>query len=427
VRAKLDERGPFDMVWLTVNTPAAPASYRLSAELSRAGVLTVIGGIHASVRADEAARYARCVVTGEAEGVIDLLLADYDARGTIAPSYKGGNRSDLAHLPYARWDKLGYRPAVLPVQTSRGCRNACAFCSTTRFQGTRRRHRPPQEIVAEIQHYRESGFLGGTTIFFTDNNIVSDSDHRRNKTDTSYARELFEALIPLQIKWAGQGEIGLADDRELVELAALSGCQTLLVGFETLDQNNLGDVHKPSNTVDRYVEQIRVLHEWGISLIGCFIFGLDQDTPDVFDKTLAFIQKHIDTPQLSIMTAYPGTALHRRLTRESRILHEDWSRFDILNVTHRPARMTPQELCDGFADLSRRTYALPRIVARAARFACGVRFGPAVHESWIERFARVVGPNVYYRALAHYIRPSIEPTAEYFSASELAAHRGKAA
>jgi hypothetical protein len=127
------------------------------------------------------------------------------------------------------------------------------------------------------------------------------------------------------------------------------------------------------------------------------------------------------------MTAYPGTALHRRLTRESRILHEDWSRFDILNVTHRPARMTPQELCDGFAGLSRRTYALPRILARATRFACGVRFGPAVHERWIERFARVVGPNVYYRALAHYIRPSIEPTADYFSASELAAHRGKAA
>jgi radical SAM superfamily enzyme YgiQ (UPF0313 family) len=399
VREALGRHGPFDMVWFTINTAVAIATYAVCRELTRSGITTVLGGIHASTLPEEAAHFATTVATGEGEGAVGLILKDWDDHHELAPRYDGGRSPELSALPEPLWEKLGFNPLILPMQTSRGCTNACAFCSTTRFQGSRRRHRPIHEIVEEIQRHRDAGRLEGTTIFFTDNNIVSDSNHRRGIRDTRYARQLFEALIPLGISWAGQGEVNLADDTELVELAALSGCQTLLVGFESLDQANLADVQKPSNTVDRYAGQIETLHRWGISLIGCFIFGLDHDKPAVFGATHRFIQKHIDTPQLSIMTPFPGTALFKRLNREGRILHRDWSQYDITKVTFRPKNMTAEELESGFADLGRRTFRFPSILARAARFASSVRSGPALEEKWISRMARVLAANLYYRKI----------------------------
>lgn len=135
----------YDMVWFTSVTPTAPAVYRLSEKARAAGTKTVIGGIHATTCPDEAARFCDAVVIGEGEVAVPQILADYDRDGTLALRYQGGRDISLATLPVPRWHDAtiaDYAPWVVPVQTSRGCRNACYFCSTTRFQGARRRHRP---------------------------------------------------------------------------------------------------------------------------------------------------------------------------------------------------------------------------------------------------------------------------------------------
>lgn len=405
----------YDMIWFTCVTPTAPAIYRLADRARARGCPVAIGGIHATMLPDEVAEHADAVILGEGEAVVDALLADFDRDGRLAPRYKGGCDAALDSLALPDWranpSVVDYAPWVVPVQTSRGCRNACHFCSTTRYQGAARRHRPVQEIVAEIEALREQGVLTpDKVIFFTDNNIVSDSDHRRGVRDTRYARELFEALIPLDVLWVGQGEINVADDAELVELMARSGCFQLLIGFESISGDNLDAVGKPSNNVDHYVEQIAQLQRHGISLIGCFIFGLDHDTPEVFERTARFIERTIDVPQLSILTPFPGTLQYRQMKREGRILHEDWSQYDITHVCYEPKGMSAARLEEGYRWMAQRIFSYPAVIKRALRAATR----PLVYQhpqlSFRSRLSSVLAPNLVYRALTRVGRDDIAGT-----------------
>ena len=391
-------------VLLTANTPSTPATYRIADRLRARGVPTAIGGIHASVLPAEAGRHADAVVVGEAETALGTLLDDLEEHGRLAARYLGGRARTLERLPVPRWQDaasgIDLCPWLVPVQTSRGCRNACAFCSTTGFQGARRRHRPVEDVVAEIRELQERGILTSEkTVFFTDNNIVSDSDHRRGVVDKSYARSLFAALSPLGISWVGQGEIGLADDPELLEAAVQSGCHMLLVGFETLVQQNLGTVGKPCNRVEDYARQIDQLHRYGVALIGCFIFGMDHDTPETCEASFPFIDRYIDIPQLSVMTPFPGTALYRKLEREGRIIDRDWSHYDITHVVFRPAGMSVAELEEGYRWICERLYTHAAILKRALRYAFTKTvpgLNPLPRSS---RFSSVLATNLVYRQL----------------------------
>lgn len=396
--------GGYEMVWFTSVSTTAPAVYRLSHRARRAGAVTVIGGIHATLLPDEAGLHADAIALGDGERIVGEILADFDAGAGLRPRYQGGRDTSLEQLPLPRWEDAqvrDYAPWVVPVQTSRGCRNACHFCSTTRFQGAARRHRPPQEIVDEIKALQERGVLTPEkVIFFTDNNIVSDTDHRRGVRDTRYARSLFEALIPLDVLWVGQGEIGVGDDRELTELMARAGCIKLLVGFESIDDKNLGSVGKHSNDVATYVRQIEMLHRYGISIIGCFIFGLDHDTPDVFARTREFIDRHIEVPQLSMLTPFPGTLQYRQMKREGRILHEDWSQYDITHGVYRPRAMSIDALEAGYRAIARHLYTYPNILRRALRHALRPTAYTHPQMSFKNRLTSVLAPNLVYRTLS---------------------------
>ncbi|MBI5503117.1 MAG: B12-binding domain-containing radical SAM protein [Deltaproteobacteria bacterium] len=392
-----------DVVLFTVNTPAAPATYRIADGLRARGIPVVLGGIHVTMLPAEAALHADGIATGEGEAVIDELLDDLEHAGRPRPVYRGGRIESLAGLPLPRWphpSEADVCPWVIPLQTSRGCRNACSFCSTTRHQGAQRRHRPVEDIIAEIRACRESGLFNPDKAFFlTDNNSVSDSDHRRGLRDTTYAKSLFRALRPLSVTWTGQGEISVADDPELVDLLAAAGCRTLLVGFESLDQHNLGAVGKVGNHVEDYIRRIEVLHRHGIQLIGCFILGLDNDTTDVFDRTADFVQRYIDIPQISVLTPFPGTAQFARMEREGRILHKDWSRYDISHVVYRPLRMSPEELELGYRRTMEKVFSWTRMLVRSTRRA----FHPldpgaprvSAHSKWLSTLA----PNLVYGSL----------------------------
>jgi radical SAM superfamily enzyme YgiQ (UPF0313 family) len=394
-----------DVVLFTVNTPAALATYRIADGLRRRGVHVVLGGIHVSMLPAEAARHADGIATGEAETMIDDLLADLEHAGGPRPRYEGGRIASLAGLPLPRWPKPPQEdacPWVIPLQTSRGCRNACSFCSTTRHQGAGRRHRPVEDIVAEIEAYKASGvFTGDKAFFLTDNNSVSDSDHRRGLRDTTYAKALFRALAPQHVTWTGQGEISVADDPELLDLLASAGCRTLLVGFESLDQKNLGAVGKVGNTVENYIRRIEALHDHGIQLIGCFILGLDNDTPDVFDRITDFVQRYIDIPQISVLTPFPGTTQFARMEREGRILHQDWSRYDITHVVYRPLGMSPEELDAGYRRMQSRLFSWPWMLGRATRRALH-RLGPTAQRTTpTGRWLSTLAPNLVYGSLSH--------------------------
>ncbi len=344
-----------DLIAITALTPTAPRAYEIADEFKRRGKKVVLGGVHPSLMADEALTHADAVVIGEAEETWPALLADLE-NGKMEQFYSAEHKPDLAGLPFPRRD-LMKEDAYLnipKVETSRGCPFRCSFCSTTVFYGPRMRFRPVEEVVAEVKA------ADHRFVFFTDNNITA------NK---GYAKRLFKALAPVGIFWLSQGSLDMADDAELMQLAAESGCVGMLVGFESLSDENIAEMGKnASNRVEEYEDKIRIFHKHKIGLIGCFVFGFDGDDQAVFKKTIKFIRRtNIDCPQLTVLTPYPGTSLRAQLEAEDRIIHSRWEKYDVGNVAYIPKKMTPEELQAGYNKMCRKVYSTPSIVMRGLR------------------------------------------------------------
>lgn len=322
-----------DLVGISCLTGTAPRAYQIADSFRARGVPVVLGGVHVTLLPDEATTHADAIVTGFAEQAWPQLLRDF-AGGRLKPVYHGEN-TDLAGLPRPRRDlqrRFGY---MMPntVLATRGCKGACDFCTVPAVPfGWRTR--PVGEVVDEVRELRGRRFV------FSDVSLAEDRE---------YARELFTAMIPLGKRWGGLVTTRAARDDELLDLMAESGCRYLLLGFESLDGACLKEMHKGFNRIETYREIVTGLHRRRITVQGCFIFGLDNDTTAVFDRTVAMVDDlKIDIPRFAVYTPYPGTRAFERLTREGRLLHHDWRLYDTQHVVFRPARMTVQELETGF-------------------------------------------------------------------------------
>ena len=200
----------------------------------------------------------------------------------------------------------------------------------------------------------------------------------------------FRALTPLRLQWYGLATVLLADDEELLELAARSGCKGLLIGLESISPRNLRQSHKGFNSPEKYARLVERLHDHGIALQGCFVFGLDDDGPDVFLKTAEFaVQARIDLPRFAIVTPFPNTALYKRLESEGRILTRNWELYDGQHVVFQPAKLSIEELQQGTEAAWKHAYSVRSIARRIAH-------SPA---SWPVK----LGTNLGYRFYAHHL------------------------
>jgi radical SAM superfamily enzyme YgiQ (UPF0313 family) len=347
----IDFNEPTDLVAITMLTPMAPRAYEIATLFRQRGVKVVLGGVHATHMPEEAAKYADAVVIGEAENVWTQLLADFK-NGQLKKFYSSDIKPDLKGLPIPHHNlvKSEFYVDVPKVETSRGCPYRCSFCSTTAMFGNRMRYRPISEVINEIKA------LKARFVFFTDNNIVG---------NPRYAKEFFKALIPLKIRWISQGSLNIARDLELLKLAAKSGCVGILVGIESLVQEALAAMGKRVNKVSQYAREIKRIHQHGIGLIGCFVFGFDQEDASVFKKTVDFVRKlNIEVPQFTLLTPYPGTALRTTLEKAGRILHNQWEKYDVSHVVFRPEKMTPEQLLQSYRQACRKVYSYWSILKR---------------------------------------------------------------
>ena len=177
-------------------------------------------------------------------------------------------------------------------------------------------------------------------ICFVDDNIYG---------NRIYAKELFLKLAELNIRWSGQGNITLAKDKELLQLCAKSGCSGLLMGIESINENNLKSINKRTNRVNDYKEAIKIIQDSGVKILGSFIFGLDDDTIDIFTDTLKFVEEtEIALPAFNILTPYPGTRTAMELEQQKRIFSYDWSDYTATKAVFYPKKMTVDELNDGY-------------------------------------------------------------------------------
>lgn len=331
-RIPLEER--FDLVAISLITGMATKGYALADHFRARGATVVLGGVHVSLLPGEARRHADAIVIGFAEQTWPRLLRDWKA-GCLRPVYEHRGPAAVGGLPHPRRDlqkPFGY---AMPrtVNATRGCRQACDFCVAPAVP-LGWTTRPAGEVVDEIRA------LPGSTFVFHDLNLTD---------DVGYAKDLFTAIRPLKKRWGGLVSTTVARDTELLDLMAESGCSYLLIGFETVSPPALLGMRKRFNLPDRYRDVIAALHARNIVVQGCFIFGLDDDTPDVFGLTVAAIEElRIDIPRFALYTPFPNTAAYKRLRSEGRILHEEWRYYDTQHVVIRPRHMSPEELDRGF-------------------------------------------------------------------------------
>jgi radical SAM superfamily enzyme YgiQ (UPF0313 family) len=239
------------------------------------------------------------------------------------------------------------------LQATRGCPFACDFCTVTTFFGNRYRFRPVEDVIAEVKG------LPDKKVVFLDDNIVG---------RPGYAKELMKALIPLKITWGSQASITLARDEELLSLYSKSGGRYAFIGFESLSQENLKELHKGWNAVGDYEIAIRKIHDAGIDIIGSFILGLDNDDISSFRTLLDFITRNsIDAAQFHILTPFPGTPLYERLDREGRIIDRNWANYHTSKVVVKPLLMTADELQNGYYWIFREIYSYSNILKRVFR------------------------------------------------------------
>jgi radical SAM superfamily enzyme YgiQ (UPF0313 family) len=340
-----------ELVGISYMTPLAQRAYEIADEYRRRGAKVVLGGIHASALPEEASPHADAVVIGEAETVWAPLIEDFRAN-RLKPIYQAAELSDLRSLPIPRRDlqKQGMTFSPYSIQTTRGCPFGCHFCSVTKFFGGTFRYRPVEDIVREIESSEKNIWI------FVDDNIIG---------NPAYAAQLFRALIPLKIKWVGQSALHLAKNKELLELAAKSGCLGLFIGFESLNEQSLQSVNKTVNKVKEYGESATKLHDHGILVLASFVFGFDHDDKSIFEKTLEFLVKaKFVAASLPILVPYPGTKIYQRFEEEGRILTRDWSKYDYGQVVFKPKLMEPEVLAEGARWVAAEFYSRASIFSR---------------------------------------------------------------
>ena len=349
-----------DLVGITAMTPAVKRGYEIADNFRSRGIKVIMGGIHASKLPDEALQHCDSVVVGEAEHLWDKVLEDFK-RGELKTVYQHQNGFPLLkNFPNPDW-RLYEDKRYLPVhfiETTRGCPHNCEFCSVTSSFGGQFRNRPVDEVEKEIQGLKpfEGRFVLKNVVFFVDDNIISNRSH---------AKDLLKRMIPYNLKWLGQTSVNIIKNEEILELCQKSGCMGLLVGFETLSSDNLNNVGKSFNKPQDYIDVVKKLHDYGIGVNGSFVLGFDNDDEGVFDRTIEFINKaKLDVCYFSILTPYPGTALHTQMVREGRIIDSDWSNYNTNNVVYMPKLMSPEKLLDGFHQVLKESFSYTSIFKR---------------------------------------------------------------
>ncbi|HUU56460.1 MAG TPA: radical SAM protein [bacterium] len=360
-----------DLVGISITTSTAPGGYRLGRALKLARIPVVFGGSHATYCPDEALRYGDYVIRGEGEFALPELAEALAAGASPAGIKNLSHRVDgdtvheplrpllekLDGLPWPDFSlmKGARRMKVYPLAAGRGCPRHCDFCAVTPLFGHKIRTRSAKDVVAEVRRVSQRH------IFFVDDNFTA---NRR------YVREVVEGLARLKgaPRWMAQAGVDVGRDEELVKLMRRAGCDSLAIGFESINNETLAGFRK-GQTRDDIVRCIETLRKHNIWIHGMFMFGGEADGPETAAETVAFAKKHeIDSAQFVALTPLPGTDLHERLEREGRIFSHDWSLYDGHHVVIEPARMTPLELQMGLIKAHREFYSWARVLREIRRF-----------------------------------------------------------
>ena len=339
-----------DLIGISFMTYNAPRAYEIANEFRvKKNKPVIFGGYHPTLMPEEAILHADAVCVGDAENNVPRMMEDFIS-GQLKPFYRS-EPAKLDGLPIPNRNlirKKVYAP-VDTLQATRGCYHRCSFCSIAAFYQYQLRTRPVNEVIDELKTL-------GRYVLFMDDNLIGDRE---------YAKQLFSAMIPLGKRWFSQCGIQIAYDEELLRLASRSGCWGLFVGFESLSQQNLRSWKKQVNRGKDYFTAVQKLHKAGIGVFAAFVFGSNDNTPDVFERTLEFLlEANVESLQATRMTPFPGTPLFEEMDRQGRIFDKDWSHYDFNHVVFEPRHMSCETLHLGVAWVLRQFFSRRRVARR---------------------------------------------------------------
>jgi len=345
--------GPRDLVGITAKTLSIDRAKQIAEVAHRRGSTVVVGGTHATLVPEEVAQWADVVVVGEAYRTWPQIIADF-AGDKLAPLYRDEEWASLVGVAPITDRVIAmvneHRHYWTPyLEITRGCPRNCTFCTAIRVSGRVMRQRPIAEVVEEIQRRRLRRF------FLTDDNFGLNF-----RTAPEYVERLFRALEPLPLQgWTAQAELLVGNYPDLLELARRAHLDKFFIGFESVNPDNRRELGgKSQGRTEEYKDTIRRIHAHGLGVVGLFVFGFDADTPAVFEETWNFVREsELDAVSATILTPYPGTEQRQDLIQQGRLLPNiPWSLHDTTHVTYVPARMTVEQLRDGYDWICRKMY-----------------------------------------------------------------------
>ncbi len=340
-----------DAVGISVTVDTLPRAIKLARIFRRQGIPVIAGGIFVTTASGfipENAFDSLCI--GAAELTWNDIANDLE-KGALKKIYRCPRPlkgEDIVSPAYdmIRQDKYLYCNII---HTSRGCPYRCDFC----YNSSRERqyvNRPIEDVLSDIKA------AGNRHVMFIDDNFTG---------NPVWTREFLEKIEPLRLKWNAAVSIDIAKRPELLRQMRRCGCQSLFIGFESIVGGSVKGVHKVQNERAKYEEAVKIIHGMGIMINASFVFGLDSDTPEVFEETVRWIiENRIETVTSHILTPYPGTKLYEEMSEQGRILTRDLALYNTAHVVFRPKNMTPKQLYKGYLEVYRRVYSLKGIIMR---------------------------------------------------------------
>ncbi|MBW1693969.1 MAG: B12-binding domain-containing radical SAM protein [Deltaproteobacteria bacterium] len=384
---QVDYESDVDLVAITVRTPLAVIAYEIADQFLKRGKKVILGGPHIFAFPEEAKQHATSVAIGEGEELWPIVLKDaeqnkpkdYYVCGPYAVQRLKGTvfhqeeRPTLKNLPMMRRDLLPRERYFMDsIFTTRGCPNHCRFCPVTDIFGPKIRHRPIDEVVAEVATL-------GKKFFNVDDSVFGHPQIVERPQESQYYLDLYNELAQLRPKrlWTGAGGLSAVNykaGREIMELAAESGLFRIAAGLESISskgQKQSGawrKLHYTSpNTFDikKMKENIRTIQGFGIEVMGFFIIGWDEDTVETYQRTLDFCDECNIIPFIFTLTPMPGSWIYQEYLKQERILTDrPWDHYGGGYVVYAHPTMSEEEMIDINGKVMKEGYSIGRILKR---------------------------------------------------------------
>lgn len=349
---KINFEQPVDLVGITVTVDAMPRAVEIARAFQDRKIPVVAGGIHVTLCPDETEPFFDAISIGMAEYTWPDIVEDMKNH-RLKKRYQCHQEKrgeDIVSPGYHLLDQKEYLYCNV-ISTSRGCPFQCDFCYNS--CGANQKvylNRPIEHVISEIKA------IGKRHVMFIDDNFIG---------NPKWTREFVRAIRPMNLKWNAAVSANIVDLPELMDEMAESGCQSLFVGFESINETSIQTVHKGQNVRQKFETLIGQIHQRGMMVNGSFVFGLDGDDETTFERTLDWIVKNkIETVTSHILTPYPGTKVYEKLKKENRIIDDDLSHYNTAHVVFQPKKMTPKELYKGYLWMYQKIYSFENIVKR---------------------------------------------------------------